>query len=200
MAFTLQELPYAYDALEPTIDTKTMEVHHVKHHQAYVDKLNAAIKDTERDEKSLEEILQSLDILPANIKNAVRNNGWGVWNHNVFWKCLTPGWKPMSDSFKVVIESSFGNIEEFKNQFIAAWMGHFWSGWVWLVKDYEDVVIKTTPNQDTPLMLGEKAILAIDLWEHAYYLKHQNRRADYLADVWNIIDREFVEQQYNSKY
>ncbi len=200
MAFSLPTLGYSFDAFEPAIDARTMEIHYTKHHQTYLDKLNAAIKDTERENKLLEELLQSLDILPTNIKTAVKNNGGGHWNHNFFWKCITPGGKGMSAEFETIIKNSFGDIEEFKNQLLSAGATAFASSWVWLVKDHEDVVIKTTPNHESPLMLGEKAILVIDLWEHAYYLHYQNRRPEYLQNIWNIIDWWFVEQQYNSKY
>lgn len=188
MAFTLPALGYSFDAFEPTIDAKTMEIHYTKHHQTYLDKLNAAIKDTERENKLLEELLQSLDILPTSIKTAVKNNGGGHWNHSFFWKCITPGGKGMSAELETIIKNSFGDLEEFKNQFLSAGTTAFGSSWVWLVKDHEDIVIKTTPNHESPLMLGEKAILVIDLWEHAYYLKHQNRRPEYLQNIWDLID------------
>lgn len=200
MAFTLPELGYSFDAFEPMIDAKTMEIHYTRHHQTYLDKLNAAIKDTDRESKSLEEILQSIDILPTNIKTAIKNNGGGHWNHNFFWKCITPGGNAMSPEFEAIIKNSFGNLEEFKNQFLSAGTASFASSWVRLVKDHEDVVIKTTPNHENPLMLWEKAVLVIDLWEHAYYLTYQNRRPEYLENIWKVIDRWFVEQQYNSKY
>ncbi len=199
MAFTLSALPYAYDALEPHIDAKTMELHYSKHHQTYVDKLNAAIAGTEWEEKSLHELLQSIDILPTAIKGAVRNHGGWHRNHMAFWNMLTPGWSAMSSSFEKAIKDSFGSVESFKEKFIASALAVFGSGWTWLVKDRDELVIKNTPNQDNPLMLGEKAILGIDVWEHAYYLKCQNRRAEYLENIRHVINRAHVEELYNQK-
>lgn len=200
MTFTLPQLSYAYDALEPHIDTQTMEIHHSKHHQTYVDKLNAAVSaNADWADKSIEELLQSVDILPSDIKWAVKNHGGGHWNHSFFWKVLTPGGKPMSEAFEKVIKASFGSVESFKEKFIASATAVFGSGWTWVIKEYDELIIKNTANQDNPLMLGEKAIFGIDVWEHAYYLKCQNRRPEYLANIWNVIDWEAVEANYNSK-
>ena len=199
MAFTLPSLDYAYDALEPYIDAKTMEIHHTKHHQTYVDKLNAAIANTDWADTSMQELLQSVDILPSDIKWAVRNHGGWHWNHSFFWKLLTPDGKPMSSEFEKVIKTSFGSIDAFKEKFTASAIWLFGSWWTWLIKGRDELIIKNTPNQDTPLMLGEKAILGIDIWEHAYYLKCQNRRAEYIENIWHLINWEEVEKNYNSK-
>lgn len=200
MAFTLPELPYAYDALEPHIDAKTMEIHHTKHHQTYIDKLNAALEWTEHAEKTLEELLQSIDILPENIRGAVRNHGGGHWNHSFFWKIMSPEDTQPSDEFKKVIAGSFGGMDAFKKMFTDAALGVFGSGWAWVIKKYDDLEIVTTPNQNNPLMNGDKAVLGIDLWEHAYYLKCQNKRAEYIENFWNIINWSQVEENFNSKF
>ena len=199
MTYILPSLDYSYDALEPYIDAKTMEIHHIKHHQTYVDKLNAALENTEWADTSIEELLQSVDILWQDIKQAVKNHGWGHWNHSFFRKCLTPGWKTPTDECKKVINSSFGSMDILKDRFFASAMTVFGSGWTWLVKDYDNIVIKNTANQDNPLMLGEKALLWIDLREHAYYIKNQNRRAEYLEHIWNVVDWEYVESRWNAK-
>jgi superoxide dismutase, Fe-Mn family len=199
MTYILPALDYSYDALEPHIDAKTMEIHHAKHHQAYIDKLNAAVGNTDWAEKPLEELLQSIDILPSEIKGAVKNHGGGHWNHSFFWKCLTPGWTTASSHLEKIIKESFGSMDALKDRFFASAMSVFGSGWTWLVKDRDELIIKNTANQDNPLMLGEKAILGIDLWEHAYYLKNQNRRAEYLENIWNVIDRKQVEEHFNAK-
>ena len=159
MTYMLSPLAYAYDALEPHIDAQTMEIHHAKHHQTYIDKLNAAIAWTEREEKTLHELIQSIDILPADMKWAVRNHGGWHYNHMMFWNSLTPNGKPMSPEFEKVIKASFGSVEAFKEKFIASALWVFGSGWTWLVKDRDELIIKNTPNQDNPLMLWEKPIL-----------------------------------------
>lgn len=193
MVFTLPTLSYAYDALEPHIDAKTMEIHHTKHHQTYVDKLNAALAGTEFEEKTLDELLQSIDILPETVRGAVRNHGGGHRNHSFFRKIMTPGGGEMSDNLLTMINSSFGSVEDFQKQFAEKAMGVFGSGRARVIKEYDDLSIVTTPNQDNPLMKGQKAILGIDLWEHAYYLKSQNRRAEYIENFWKTINREQVE-------
>lgn len=200
MTYTLPALPYAYDALEPHIDATTMEIHHSKHHQTYIDKLNAALQDTDWADKSLHEIIQSIDILPSNIKTVVRNNAWWHWNHSFFWQCLSPEKTTPTDALQKVINTSFGGMDTLKDKLFASAMGVFGSGWVWIIKEYDELTIKTTPNQDNPLMLGEKAILGIDLWEHAYYLKNQNRRAEYLENVWSVINWDFVSKEFDKKY
>lgn len=187
--FELQNLPYAYEALEPYIDAKTMELHHSKHHQAYVDKLNAAIQGTEHAEKTIEELLQGLEELPENIRTAVRNNGGGHYNHNFFWKIMSPdgGGKP-EGKLADLLDSSFGDFDKFKDEFAAAAVGRFGSGWVWLLQDGDHLKITSTPNQDSPVMEGVEPLLGLDVWEHAYYLKYQNRRPEYIDAWWNVVD------------
>lgn len=194
--FKLPDLPYAYDALEPYIDAQTMELHHSKHHQTYVDKLNGAIKDTEYAEKTLEEILQDLDSLPENIRTAVRNNGGGHYNHSFFWKIMSPdaGGKP-EGRLADLIDSSFGSLDKFKDEFAAAAVGRFGSGWVWLLQDGDKLKITSTPNQDSPIMEGVEPLLGLDVWEHAYYLKYQNRRPEYIDAWWNVVDWQTVAEK-----
>ncbi len=200
MTYTLPELGYTYNALEPHIDATTMEIHHSKHHQTYIDKLSAALKDTDWEDKSLHEIMQSIDILPADIKTAVRNNAGGHWNHTFFWQCLSPETTTLSWQLQQAINNSFWSLENLKEKLFASAMTVFGSGWVWIIKEYDELTIKTTPNQDNPLMLGEKAILGIDVWEHAYYLKNQNRRAEYLEHVRQVINWDFVAKEFDKKY
>ncbi|KRP27634.1 MAG: superoxide dismutase, partial [Actinobacteria bacterium BACL2 MAG-120507-bin38] len=189
MAFTLPPLPYPYDALEPHIDEATMKLHHGKHHQAYVDKLNAAIAASEWESKSLDEIMVSLDKVPDKIKAAVRNNGGGHYNHSLFWQWMSPtgGGEP-SGKVAEAINAKFGSFAKFKEEFEAAGMSRFGSGWVWLIQDGGELSIVTTPYQDCPVSEGKKVLLGNDLWEHAYYLKYQNRRPEYLAAWWNVVN------------
>jgi len=199
MAFTLPPLPYAPDALEPHIDTKTMEIHHGKHHQAYVDNLNKAIAGTPNENKSLEELVAAA----GSISPAVRNNGGGHWNHTFFWENLAPksGGTP-SGKLADAINESFGSFDEFKTKFAAAGIGRFGSGWVWLIAKDSKLEISSTPNQDNPLMdvaeVKGNPILGVDVWEHAYYLKYQNKRPDYLAAIWNVINWKKVEERFKS--
>lgn len=194
MKHTLPELPYTYDALEPYIDAKTMEIHHTKHHQAYIDKLNAAL-ETHPDlaEKPLEELLSDLNAIPEDIRTQVRNHGGGHLNHSMFWKMMAPdaGGEPTGDLAQA-IESSFGGFADFKKAFSDAATGRFGSGWAWLVDDGGNLVIVSTANQDTPLSEGKKPLLGLDLWEHSYYLHYQNKRPDYIAAWWNIVNWEEV--------
>ena len=190
MAFTLPQLPYAYDALEPHIDAKTMEIHHTKHHQAYVNNLNAAIeKAPELQGKSLDDLMKGINSVPEAVRTAVRNNGGGHWNHSMFWELMGKG-KGGEPTGKLAdaIKSAFGDFAKFNEQFAAAAAGRFGSGWAWLVSDGGKLSITSTPNQDNPLMDGKKAILGLDVWEHAYYLKYQNRRPDYVTAWWNVVD------------
>jgi Fe-Mn family superoxide dismutase len=191
MPHTLPPLPYAANALEPHIDAQTMEIHHGKHHNAYVTNLNAALeKAPELANKPLEELLKNLNAVPEAIRTAVRNNGGGHWNHSQFWKTMGPnaGGAP-SGKLGDAINSAFGDFEKFKEQFNAAGVGRFGSGWVWLVQDGGKLAITSTPNQDNPLMDGKSApLLGNDVWEHAYYLKYQNRRPDYLKAWWNTVN------------
>jgi Fe-Mn family superoxide dismutase len=198
MAFTLPPLPYPYDALEPHIDEATMKLHHGKHHQAYVDKLNAAIAGSEWESKSLDEIMVSLDKVPDKIKAAVRNNGGGHYNHSLFWQWMSPtgGGEP-TGKVAEAINSKFGSFAKFKEEFEAAGMSRFGSGWVWLIQDGSELSIVTTPYQDCPVSEGKKVLLGNDLWEHAYYLKYQNRRPEYLAAWWNVVNWNKVTELFN---
>jgi Fe-Mn family superoxide dismutase len=198
MAFTLPPLPYSYDALEPHIDEATMKLHHGKHHQAYVDKLNAAIAASEWESKSIDEIMVSLDKVPDKIKAAVRNNGGGHYNHSLFWQWMSPtgGGEP-TGKVAEAINSKFGSFAKFKEEFEAAGMSRFGSGWVWLIQDGSELSITTTPYQDCPVSEGKKVLLGNDLWEHAYYLKYQNRRPEYLAAWWNVVNWNKVTELFN---
>ena len=198
MAFTLPPLPYSYDALEPHIDEATMKLHHGKHHQAYVDKLNAAIAASEWESKSLDEIMVSLDKVPDKIKAAVRNNGGGHYNHSLFWQWMSPtgGGEP-TGKVAEAINAKFGSFAKFKEEFEAAGMSRFGSGWVWLIQDGGELSIATTPYQDCPVSEGKKVLLGNDLWEHAYYLKYQNRRPEYLAAWWNVVNWNKVTELFN---
>ena len=199
MAFTLPNLPYAYDALEPHIDAKTMEIHHTKHHQAYVNNLNAAVdKAPELQGKSLDDLMKGINSVPESVRTAVRNNGGGHWNHSMFWELMGPG-KGGEPTGKLAdaIKSAFGDFAKFKEQFAAAGAGRFGSGWAWLINDGGTLSITSTPNQDNPLMDGKTAILGLDVWEHAYYLKYQNKRPDYIAAWWNVVNWEAVAQRFS---
>jgi Fe-Mn family superoxide dismutase len=190
MAHSLPPLPYAPDALEPHIDAQTMQIHHGKHHQAYVTNLNAAIeKAPELAGWSIDDLCRRINEVPETVRPAVRNNGGGHWNHSLFWQLMAPntGGEP-SGALGEAITSSFGSFATFKEQFQAAGMGRFGSGWAWLVSDGGKLSITSTPNQDNPLMEGKHALLGVDVWEHAYYLKYQNRRADYLGAWWSVVN------------
>lgn len=193
MAFELPSLPYAEDALEPHIDARTMGIHHGKHHAAYTGNLNAAIEGTSLDGMSIEAILADLSAAPENIRTAVRNNGGGYANHNLFWQIMGPdgGGEP-SGALADAINSAFGSFADFQSAFSAAAATRFGSGWAWLVADGGAVSVTSTPNQDTPLMEGGTPILGIDVWEHAYYLSYQNRRPDYIAAFFNVINWDKV--------
>ena len=191
MPHTLPPLPYANDALEPHIDAKTMEIHHDKHHAAYVTNLNAALeKAPELASKSLDDLLKNLNTVPEAVRTAIRNNGGGHWNHTQFWQTMSPkGGGAPTGKLADAINASFGDFEKFKEQFQAAGAARFGSGWVWLVKEGSKLAITSTPNQDNPIMDGKPApILGNDVWEHAYYLKYQNRRPDYLKAWWNVVN------------
>ncbi|MCP9328804.1 superoxide dismutase [Liquorilactobacillus satsumensis] len=198
MTFTVPALPYEYDALEPDIDQKTMQLHHDKHHQTYVDKLNKALEGhPELADYSLTELLQTLEKLPADIKTAVRNNGGGHANHTLFWESLTPSFDTApTGALLAKLETAFGSVAEFKKEFTAAAIGVFGSGWAWLVADAEgNLSILGLPNQDSPITSGKKPLLGLDVWEHAYYLKYQNRRPEYIAAFWHIVNWEKVAQR-----
>jgi superoxide dismutase, Fe-Mn family len=190
MAHALPALPYDAAALEPHIDTQTMQIHHGKHHQAYVTNLNAALdKHPELHAKSLDDLVKGIASVPEAIRPAVRNNGGGHWNHSLFWTLMAPnaGGAP-TGAVADGINAAFGSFDKFKEQFQAAGMGRFGSGWAWLVDNGGKLEITSTPNQDNPLMEAKKAVLGVDVWEHAYYLKYQNRRADYLTAFWNVVN------------
>ena len=190
MPHTLPALPYDFGALEPHIDTQTMQIHHGKHHQTYVTNLNAALdKHPELHNKTLDDLIRNVNSVPEDIRTAVRNNGGGHWNHSLFWKLMASrgGGAPTGD-IAAGINSAFGSFDKFKEQFNAAGTGRFGSGWAWLIDNNGKLEITSTPNQDNPLMDGKKVVLGVDVWEHAYYLKYQNRRADYLAAWWNVVN------------
>ena len=199
MAFELPKLPYAEDALEPYIDAQTMNIHHTKHHQAYINNLNAAIeKHPELANKSLDDLLSDLNAVPEDIRTAVRNNGGGTWNHNMFWEIMAPkaGSSPSGELTKA-LEAAFGSFDAFKEEFAKAATTRFGSGWAWLVRQGEGLAVVSTANQDTPLSDGATPILGLDVWEHAYYLKYQNRRPEYISNWWNVVNWEAVADRYN---
>jgi Fe-Mn family superoxide dismutase len=198
MAFSLPALPYAFDALEPHIDARTMEIHYTKHHQAYVNNLNAAIeKAPELQNTPLDELMRRINSAPDSVRAAVRNNGGGHWNHTMFWELMgaNKGGEP-TGKLADAIKSAFGDFNKFKEQFAAAGTGRFGSGWAWLLNDGGKLSITSTPNQDNPLMDGKTAILGLDVWEHAYYLKYQNRRPDYIAAWWNVVNWDAVAKRF----
>ena len=198
MSFELPPLPYAADALEPYIDAQTMTIHHDKHHQAYVNNLNAAIeKHPELANKSLEDLLRDLNAVPEDIRTAVRNNGGGTWNHDMFWVIMAPkaAVTPNAELLKA-LEAAFGSFDAFKSQFEKAAMGRFGSGWAWLVKKGDNLSIMSTANQDNPMSEGLTPIMGLDVWEHAYYLKYQNRRAEYVSNWWNVVNWENIAKRY----
>ena len=203
MPFSLPALPYAHDALEPHIDGKTMEIHHGKHHQAYINNANAALEGTEWAKKSVEEVLKNLDAIPENIRGAVRNNAGGHANHSLFWTVLAPAGKggggAPSGALADAIKATFGSFDAFKEQFAKAGATRFGSGWAWLSVDGSgNLVVESTPNQDSPLSAGHTPILGLDVWEHAYYLNYQNRRPDYIAAFWNVVNWGKVAELYNA--
>jgi superoxide dismutase, Fe-Mn family len=197
MAYSVPDLPYDYGALEPHIDEQTMRVHHDKHHQAYVDKANAALEGTEWADKDVEEVLRNLDALPADKRTAVRNNGGGHANHSFFWQIMSPegGGEP-SGALASAIDEAFGSFDAFKDEFKAAGVNQFGSGWAWLVHDGSGLAVVSTPNQDNPITDGKTPLLGVDVWEHAYYLKYQNRRPDYLDAWWNVVNWGKVAEGY----
>ena len=198
MPYELPPLPYAHNALEPFIDEQTMQIHHGKHHQAYVTNLNAALeKYPDLQKKSIEDLLKSINSVPEDIRTAVRNNGGGHANHTMFWEIMGPGkGGAPSGALGDAITSSFGDVETFKKQMNDAGVKRFGSGWAWLIDAGGKLVIESTANQDSPLMEGKKAILGIDVWEHAYYLKYQNRRPDYLNAWWNVVNWDAVTKRF----
>lgn len=200
MTYTLPDLPYAFDALEPYIDEETMHLHHDKHHNTYVTNLNAAIeKHPELGEKTIEELLSDMDAVPTDIKTAVGNNGGGHANHSFFWKIMAPnaGGEP-TGAIKEAIDEAFGDFATFKEEFKKAAAGRFGSGWAWLVMENGKLAITSTANQDSPLMEGKTPILGLDVWEHAYYLKYKNVRPDYIEAFWNVVNWEEVNNQLST--
>ena len=198
MTYVLPPLPYAFDALEPYIDKQTMEIHHGKHHNAYVTNLNKALEgQTSLQALSIDQLLSGLDRVPENIRTTVRNNGGGHWNHSMFWKIMkkSGGGEP-TGALADAIKSAFGSFADFKTKFAQASAGRFGSGWAWLILKDGKLVIDSTPNQDNPLMSGGKAVMDLDVWEHAYYLKYQNRRPDYIEAWWNVVNWPEIEGNY----
>lgn len=198
MPFSLPALPYDFGALEPHIDARTMEIHHGKHHQTYVNNLNAAIeKAPDLAGKSLDDLMRGINAIPESVRTAVRNNGGGHWNHSMFWEIMGPnaGGAP-TGAIGDAINSAFGGFDKFKEQWAAAGTGRFGSGWVWLVNDGGKLSITSTPNQDNPLMEGKTAILGLDVWEHAYYLNYQNKRPDYITAWWNVVNWDAVSKRF----
>jgi superoxide dismutase, Fe-Mn family len=198
--YTLPELPYAYDALEPHIDARTMEIHHTKHHQTYIDKLNAALEGNEElSNQSVEELLMNFADVPAELTTQVRNQGGGHANHSLFWQVLSPdgGGQPSGD-LATAIDSTFGSFDDFKKLFSNNAINHFGSGWSWLIVAAGQLVSFALPNQDSPLTVEETPILGLDVWEHAYYLKYQNKRPDYVNAFWEIVNWEEVSRRYKA--
>ncbi|HYK74217.1 MAG TPA: superoxide dismutase [Pseudoneobacillus sp.] len=200
MAFELPQLPYAYDALEPHIDKETMNIHHTKHHNTYVTNLNNALAGNEELlSKTVEEVVANLDAVPEAVRTAVRNNGGGHANHTLFWQILSPnGGGAPTGELADAINSKFGSLESFKEEFAKAATTRFGSGWAWLVVNNGELEVTSTPNQDSPLMEGKTPVLGLDVWEHAYYLKFQNRRPDYISTFWNVVNWEEVSKRYQN--
>lgn len=200
MAFELPQLPYAYDALEPNIDKETMNIHHTKHHNTYVTNLNNALEGNEELlSKTVEEVVSNLDAVPEAARPAVRNNGGGHANHSLFWQIISPngGGEPTGE-LADAISSKFGSYDSFKEEFAKAATTRFGSGWAWLVVNNGELEVTSTPNQDSPLMEGKTPILGLDVWEHAYYLKYQNRRPEYINSFWNVVNWDEVTKRYSA--
>ncbi|MBN8200554.1 superoxide dismutase [Cytobacillus oceanisediminis] len=200
MAFELPQLPYAYDALEPNIDKETMNIHHTKHHNTYVTNLNNALEGNEELlSKTVEEVVSNLDAVPEAVRTAVRNNGGGHANHSLFWQIISPngGGEPTGE-LADAISSKFGSYDSFKEEFAKAATTRFGSGWAWLAVSNGELEVTSTPNQDSPLMEGKTPILGLDVWEHAYYLKYQNRRPEYINSFWNVVNWDEVSKRYSA--
>ncbi|UFJ41266.1 superoxide dismutase [Brevibacillus humidisoli] len=200
MAHQLPPLPYAFDALEPHIDAQTMEIHHDRHHATYVNNLNAALEgQADLQSKSIEDLIGNLDAVPESIRTAVRNNGGGHANHTLFWEILSPnGGGAPSGALADAINAAFGSFDNFKAEFAKAATTRFGSGWAWLVVDNGKLAVTSTPNQDSPLMEGKTPILGLDVWEHAYYLKYQNKRPDYIGAFWNVVNWDEVSKRFEA--
>ncbi|MEA2391350.1 MAG: superoxide dismutase, Fe-Mn family [Solirubrobacteraceae bacterium] len=199
MAYEVPDLPYDYDALEPHIDEATMKVHHDKHHQAYVDKANAALEGIEQAGSPIEDVLRDLDSIPDDKRGAVRNNGGGHYNHTLFWESMSPdgGGEPDGDLAEA-IKSDFGSFDDFRTKVKETGVAQFGSGWAWLVHDGSKLAVVGTPNQDNPISQGQTPLLGVDVWEHAYYLKYQNKRPDYIDAWWNTVDWGKVAERYSA--
>jgi Fe-Mn family superoxide dismutase len=199
MAYSVPDLPYDYNALEPTIDEETMHLHHDKHHQAYVTNANNALEGTEWADRPVADVLQNLGSLPADKQGPVRNNAGGHYNHSLFWEWMSPNGGGAPDgALGDAINAAFGSFDDFKAQFKAAGVGRFGSGWAWLVRDVSGLAIVSTANQDNPISDGKTPLLGVDVWEHAYYLKYQNRRPDYLDAWWNVVNWAKVAQEFGA--
>jgi len=198
MRFTLPDLPYDYDALEPYLDTQTMQIHHDKHHSAYTENLNKALEDVSTEFESIEELLQNLDKFPEEIRQTVRNNAGGVYNHNIFWQTMTPQFHQPDKELEDLINATFGSLDGFKVKFTDVALKRFGSGWAWLYLTKGGLELGSTPNQDNPLMDGNTIIFGVDVWEHAYYLKYQNKRADYINAWWNTVNWPQVLANYKN--
>lgn len=199
MSHTLPALPYAYTALEPHFDAQTMEIHHTKHHQTYIDKLNAALeKHPELQTKTVEELVADLDLVPEDIRTAVRNHGGGHLNHSMFWESLSANGGEPTGELEKALTQAFGSVEEFKAKFTEKATLQFGSGWAWLVKDGDTLAVVSTPNQDNPVTDGKTPILGLDVWEHAYYLRYQNRRAEFIKAFWSVINWQEVQKRFQS--
>ena len=199
MAFEVPPLPYDYNALESTIDDETMHLHHDKHHQAYVDNANKALDGTEWADKPVEEVLRNLDQIPDDKRNAVRNNAGGHYNHSLFWEWMAPGGGGEPDgALREAIDAAFGSFDDFKAKLKGAGVGQFGSGWAWLVHDGSGLAVVSTPNQDSPISSGQTPLLGVDVWEHAYYLKYQNRRPDYIDAWWNVVNWPKVAEAFGA--
>jgi superoxide dismutase, Fe-Mn family len=197
MSYELPALRYGYEALEPHIDEETMRLHHDKHHQTYVDKVNAALEGTEWAGRPIEQVLNNLDLLPEEKRAAVRNNGGGHANHSAFWEIMNPeGGGPPEDALAEAIEETFDGFDAFKEQLTNAAINRFGSGWAWLIHDGTGLGVVSTPNQDSPLMTGDTPLLGLDVWEHAYYLKYRNRRPEYVEAWWNVVNWTQVTENY----
>ncbi|MGD0981287.1 MAG: superoxide dismutase [Solirubrobacteraceae bacterium] len=199
MAYTLPDLPYPFDALEPHIDARTMELHHDKHHQTYVTNVNNALEGSDLADLPVAELLVNLDRVPDDKRNVVRNNGGGHYNHSLFWESMSPsgGGEPGGE-LAGAIDSAFGSFNDFKDKLKAAGLGQFGSGWAWLVHDGSGLAIVPTPNQDNPISAGKTPLLGVDVWEHAYYLLYQNRRPDYIDAWWNVVDWDKVAERFSA--
>jgi superoxide dismutase, Fe-Mn family len=199
MAYSVPPLPYAYDALEPHIDKLTMEIHHDKHHQAYVDKVNAALAGTPRENAAIEDVLKDVSQVPEDKRGAVRNNGGGHYNHSLFWESMSPngGGEP-SGALADAISSTFGSFSDLQAKMKEAGVNQFGSGWSWLVHDGSGLAVQGTPNQDNPISEGKTPLLGVDVWEHAYYLKYQNKRPDYIDAWWNVVNWDKVAEGFSA--